>query len=289
MAAHMVQFALQPVVTREFLSKDEDKGMLVLLCELFKVLLTMLTWTATGAWGDALQGWSLRNSLVTAGVPALIYSTQNMLIQTAYQNMDGVSFNVINQTKFVFAALFLYLIYGHRQSFRQVVALGLIFGAAVLLTSNDGSSSSGGGGDDGSGSAASSASSPPLPARQNSFMLGYLPCATAAMLSGVASAYSENIFRTWKKNALMYTTELAVFSLVAVAVGGAVHSATAPGEFTMLSGLVGAFTKGNWRTLAPPLLNAAGGIVVGLLVKHAGVIHKGFATMGSSVSQSVSQ
>ena len=138
MGLHATQFALQPIVTRDFLAPDADKGALVVICELFKILISLSVWTLSGTWGSALKGWELKNSLITAAVPALIYSTQNLLIQTAYQNMDGVSFNVVNQTKFVFTAVFLYTIYGKRQSATQVVALIMMFAAAVTLTLSTG-------------------------------------------------------------------------------------------------------------------------------------------------------
>ena len=273
MAMHSTQFALQPVITREFLSAEADKGALVLICEAFKVLLTVTIWTVSGTWGSALAGWNFRSSLLTAGVPAMIYSTQNLLIQTAYQNLDGVSFNVVNQTKFVFTAVFLFMLYGKRQSRLQVLALGMIFSAAVLLTlGKQGAASNsepGVGGDGGE-------SAPP-----NSLLFGYLPCALAAMLSGVASAYSENIFRTHKKNALMYSVELAGFSVLVLVVGGFTRSQFQGEPFTMVSATLAA-AKADWKHLAPPFVNAAGGLVVGLLMKYAGAIYKGFATMGSS-------
>ena len=263
MLLHASQFALQPVITREFLSADADKGALVLICEFFKVALTLVIWTFTGAWRSELKGWSFTNALVTAGVPAMIYSTQNLLIQTAYQNLDGVSFNVVNQTKFVFTAVFLFALYGKRQSRLQVVALGMMFSAAVLLTVGKDSATSVG-----------------SDRAENSIWLGYVPCAVAAMLSGVASAYSEqSVFKSRKKNALTYSVELAGFSVCFLLIGAVARSVAYGAEFTIISASVQTASESAWQ-LAPPFANAAGGLIVGLLMKYAGAIYKGFATMG---------
>ena len=271
MGLHATQFALQPVITREFLNVDTDKGALVLTCELFKILQTIVLWTTSGTWGEALKGWNFKDSFVTAGVPALIYSTQNLLIQTSYQNLDGVSFNVVNQTKFVFTAVFLYVLYNKRQSPKQIVALILMFLAAVLITTGTGdkAQSQAGTGEE------------EEEHRENSLLLGYLPCALAAMLSGVASSYSENVFRTKKKkNALLYSIELATFSVVALVVGGVARTFFNENtEFTMISETLAAVQDP--RFFIPPFVNAAGGLVVGMLMKYAGAIYKGFATMGT--------
>ncbi|CAE7785766.1 unnamed protein product [Symbiodinium pilosum] len=53
---------------------------------------------------------------MAAGVPSLTYLLQNLCIQAAYQKLDGLVFNILNQTKMLFTALFVYLILGRRQS-----------------------------------------------------------------------------------------------------------------------------------------------------------------------------
>ena len=279
---HATQFALQPIVTRMFVTGDNDKGALVIWCEAFKVLLTVGIWTATWSWGTALRGWSARSAVITAGAPSLIYSVQNVLIQLSYQHLDGVSFNVVNQTKFIFTAIFLYVLYDKRQSRMQVLALGMMFVAAVLLTA---------GKEQEEEELDEEATTSPSPAPDanalgglrphNSLLWGYLPCFLAAMLSGVASAFTENIYRAYgKKDALLYSVELAVFSALALLAGGALQAALAGKPFTMLSATVATATD-DWRQLLPAFLNAAGGLVVGMLIKYAGAIYKGFATMGA--------
>ena len=51
----------------------------------------------------------------------------------AYQNLDPLTFNVLNQTKTLSAALCCFLIIGRRQSKLQVVSLFLLFGSALII------------------------------------------------------------------------------------------------------------------------------------------------------------
>ena len=84
--------------------------------------------TIEGSAGKALSTWKFKDSVKMAGLPALIYSVQNVLAQVAYQNLDGLTFNIINQTKTLFAAICLFLIMGRRQSSYQCIALAALFG-----------------------------------------------------------------------------------------------------------------------------------------------------------------
>ncbi len=61
-----------------------------------------------------------------------MYSVQNTLTQLAYRHLDGLTFNLLNQTKTLFAALCVFLLMGNGQTPRQMVALGGLLGASVL-------------------------------------------------------------------------------------------------------------------------------------------------------------
>merc|ERR1719502_2120799 len=85
---------------------------------------------------EVFRGWTLRNSLVVAGIPSLTYLVQNYCIQVAYQNVDGVVFNILNQSKMPFTAFFSFLIMGRRQSRIQCLALLAVTIAGVLIATN---------------------------------------------------------------------------------------------------------------------------------------------------------
>ncbi len=59
--------------------------------------------------------------------------TTRVPVQVAVQHVDGLTFNLLNQTKIMFNAVFLYVILGKRQSTWQVAALlGLVFAGLLL-------------------------------------------------------------------------------------------------------------------------------------------------------------
>ena len=68
-----------------------------------------------------------------SGLPAALYSIQNIVTLIAYQNLDPLTFNVLNQTKTLSAALCVYLLMGKVQSHLQIVSLGLLFLASCVI------------------------------------------------------------------------------------------------------------------------------------------------------------
>ena len=78
-------------------------------------------------------GWTVSDWIQVAGIPAALYAIQNVASLKAYQNLDALTFNVLNQTKTLSAALCCYLIMGKRQSKLQVVALLLLLLAALVM------------------------------------------------------------------------------------------------------------------------------------------------------------
>jgi UDP-sugar transporter A1/2/3 len=80
------------------------------------------------------KNWSLVDSLKVAALPATLYAIQNVMIQYGYQLLDSMSFNLINQTKTLSAALFLFVLLGQKQSSMQMFALLLLLGAGTVHT-----------------------------------------------------------------------------------------------------------------------------------------------------------
>lgn len=67
-----------------------------------------------------------------AALPSVIYAIQNVLIQFAYQNLSSLTFTTINQTKNIWAAVFLYFVMGRTQTKVQMFSLCLLFVAAGM-------------------------------------------------------------------------------------------------------------------------------------------------------------
>lgn len=78
-------------------------------------------------------GWTPGQWIRVAFIPAALYALQNIAALQAYQNLDAITFNVLNQTKTLSAALCCYLVIGKRQSFIQIISLLLLLLSALIM------------------------------------------------------------------------------------------------------------------------------------------------------------
>ena len=76
-----LQFGLQPLLTKECVSKEVDKTVFVLALEMTKLLIGITILATSGSLRDEAKRWTLGSSLSCAAVPAFIYAVQNVLIQ----------------------------------------------------------------------------------------------------------------------------------------------------------------------------------------------------------------
>lgn len=169
-----------------------------------------------------LASWTLKGSLSTAAFPAAVYALQNCLSQVAYVNLDSLTFNLLNQTKTLFAALCLYLVMGKKQSPQQLVALSLLLVAALTLNaSGEGGGSSASpsseaaaaaAGDDGA-AAGGNLEEAVASADYTRFWLGVVPVVGAALLSGLAGALTQRTLQKSGRSASQLSLELAVYGV----------------------------------------------------------------------------
>lgn len=249
------QFGMQPIVTKLFVAPGAHKPTLVLTCELIKaVLAAVFMFMERGA--AAMDGWRLGDSLRLAAVPALIYAAQNVAIQVSYQNVDGVTFNTLQQSKIIWGALFVYLVLGRVQSARKCIALALLAVASAVLTLPKAMAGRGAGAD----AAGADDSGTWL-------MWGILPCLFACICSGLASALCQYATMGTPRSAFMFSCELSFFCAIVLVTGMA-----ARGERPDFSGW-------NAGTCYAILQNSVGGIFVGQVVKYAGSVRKSFSVV----------
>ena len=249
-----LQFGLQPVFTKEFVDKDVDKAVFVLALEALKFTLGLAILVTSGSLRAEAARWTLGSSLSCAALPAGIYAVQNVLIQIAYQNLSGLMFNLINQTKTLFAAGFVWFFLGRGQSAMQCVALSLLAAATLVLTLSGSSTEE---------------------QAQNSFSMGVLPIVAASALSGLASALCQRATQAVSggagRNATVFSMELAVYSGLSLVAALATSGRLVP---LLQEGALAAWTPG---TLIPLSTQAFGGMVIGQVTKYAGSVRKGFA------------
>ena len=122
MAALAVQYGLQTHFQHKHLSKRVNKLGLILACEVIKLgiaAVALALESARGSHVDLLSRKTLR-SIALCSLPALIYVVQNLCVQTAYSELDSITFNCLNQTKLITTAVALFLIKGTKQTKKQV-------------------------------------------------------------------------------------------------------------------------------------------------------------------------
>jgi UDP-sugar transporter A1/2/3 len=195
-----------------------------------------------------------------AGIPAGLYAIQNLAALLAYQNLDALTFNVLNQTKTLSAALCCYLVMGRRQSRLQVVALFLLLLSALVMermVTLDWFF--------GQEQIMDIAWEP----RHVSH--GVIPILVASFISGLAGALSQKNLQTQGRNPFLFSMELcaASFGILLLSL-----LASPDGQRILQHGF---WEDWNVSTIIPIVTNAAGGIVVGLVTKYAGSVRKGFA------------
>ena len=185
----------------------------------------------------------------------------------AYQNLDAITYNVLNQTKTLSAAMCCYLLLGKQQSGMQIIALVLLLMAALVmegLLPIDALSIS-------YWMEKSTTESQPMDLSPRRFTHGVIPILIASFLSGLAGAITQKSLQVGNRNALLFTMELCVASILLLLMS---FVTSEDGKQIQERGF---FNEWTYFTILPILTNAAGGILVGMVIKYAGTVQKGFA------------
>jgi len=289
MALLALQFGLQPSLTRQFTPPQINRSTVILVQEILKFCFaaTMLHLSTTkDQLRDLWSKWSITEWLTVAGVPAGLYAIQNVAALTAYQHLDALTFNVLNQTKTLSAALCCYVVMGRPQSLLQIVALFLLLTSALvmegavplpealggtaiaarILEEKDETSTSSG--------------EDEIEWDSYRFTHGVIPILLASFISGLAGALSQKNLQTLRRNPYQFSMELCAASAFMLAlklgVSFVLGRQQQPQE-EMLTTSASMWEGWTPTTLIPIVTNAAGGIVVGLVTKYAGSVRKGFA------------
>lgn len=255
---HAIQFGAQPLLSKAFIDPATPTSSLVLGAEIAKTIGCLAMLYQDGMLREVLRGWTLRSALLMAGVPSLTYLMQNWCIQVAYQNVDGVVFNILNQSKMPFTALFTFLIMGRQQSRIQCLALLAVSIAGILIAS---SAENGTGG---------------INNGHSNLGLGVGCVLIASALSGLGSGLTEWILQGQRRNSYLFSSEMAIFGSITILCGLIFNPSSPDGKAFREEGL---FARWTWFTLVPVLTQGLGGIVVGLITKVAGGVKKGFAVI----------
>jgi UDP-sugar transporter A1/2/3 len=164
--------------------------------------------------------WSLPLSLATVAPPAALYAAQNTLIQASYQHqISSMMFNLLNQTKTLSAAFWIYVVMGKGQSKMQIFALVLLLASAVVLnldafTASDLLSSSLSSLSSSSSSSSASWISTLLASSQTE-NIAIVCVLLASMISGLSAALTQKVLTQSKNtNSLLISAQLAAYGIV---------------------------------------------------------------------------
>ncbi|KAF1328049.1 Drug/metabolite transporter, partial [Globisporangium splendens] len=272
-----VQIGFQPLLMGWFAKDATNVSLRVGVIELMKFVLALVPLMLQGDLCTEMKNWSFHNALQTTAVPALVYVLQNYLNQSAVVVLDGVTFNILNQTKIIWTALLVYLMLRRYQSRQQIVALTILCAAAVLMTTS---------------------SSKPKDSEKEgaitdaAFFTGAYQALIAAILSALAGTIIQRALQTQKRNAYTVTIELSVLGELTILIwsmtsgtgfmsqpnnaSADVHGHVENGHDADAMGLWDGWTLMTFFAL---LCQATGGMVVGFVIKYCGNVEKSFAVV----------
>lgn len=288
------QFGLHPKLAKVFQNECVNKSSIVIITEFTKILIAFVTlpFETKEERLNIINSWSISNSLTIAALPAILYAIQNLTTQYAYQLIDPMTFNLLNQTKTLAAAFWLYIIMGTKQSYIQVFALILLLVAAIILTSKTDISD--------------------FKAKDfeiffntefirntidnniknsidiktlGSNGLGIVLVLTASMISGISTALTQKTLQLSgngkSRNSIFLSAEMAVYAIIFLLVSDKFNSSNKTNLKCEIKDNF--FAYWDKFTFIPVISNALGGLIVGLVTKYAGGILKGFALIAGLI------
>lgn len=245
----------------------------VLLAELLKLIMSIaLELNSFGGMGSSSTVSQLSQSVMGSmldtarvAVPALLYTVQNNLIYVALANIEVVAFQVLYQTKLLLTALLSFCFLGSRFSVLQWMSLLMLTAGVIAVEMSDASSA---------GPAKAD-----KPRHDRARGMGAAASLMSALLSSCAGVYFEAVVKRKEQNApslWVRNVQLCVFSVPLAAFAVVYqwgHIQKAGGVF------IGFDAYANMLVL----LNAAGGLVVAVVVKYGDNVLKNFTTSCSVI------
>ncbi|CEF97991.1 Nucleotide-sugar transporter [Ostreococcus tauri] len=247
-AALAMQCASAPALRARF-ARGVGASAMVLATESVKATMSALALALSGRGRRERARLFERTFMLAATAPSAVYAAQNVLLARGAAGLDGTTYNCLNQTKIVSAAVFLYALRGHRQSLRQMVALVMVVCAGGVLSAVEG------GGVD---------------ARTTGGGATAAACVLAASaLSGLSGALCQMALQGGDVMPATLTLAMALTGGPMV-LGGEYLRGGARGAKAIFDG----WTRG---AMIPAFSGAIGGVLVGEITKRMGSIAKGFA------------
>lgn len=317
------QFGLQPILVKKCLPKGINPISVVLMTECYKIAIAgvlLFTRESPSALRDIFSKLTLSSSLKYCALPGVLYAIQNILTQYGYKYLDAMTYNLLNQTKTLSTALFCFILLDVKQSRQQLFGLFLLFIAAIVLQMDNESIDSilsfvmtlhkninvnyilnyhtyl-------------------FKTDMTTYILGLYMVGAASLMSGLSTALTQiavtdknpdGTAKVANRHPVFFSAELAAYGIVFMLLNSFMenmlphltawlqspHSSGGNdisvdtmlhGFNSMLHGFNSLFKHWHWKVYIPVASNAVGGIIVGLVTKHAGGVSKGYALIAGII------
>lgn len=194
-------------------------------------------------------------------IPAVLYTLQNNLQFVAASNLDAATFQVTYQCKILTTALFAVIMLGQRLSALKWLALFILTAGVACVqipTANT-----------------------RAVVQQGNYALGMVSVGVACVCSGFAGVYFERVLKTSQHGSIWVRNIQLSVGCLGIALFGALSW---DGQSIRETGF---FQGYNAVVVATVCVQAAGGLIVAIVIKYADNILKGFATSLSIILSTV--
>ena len=100
-----IQVGINPIMMKWYAKETSSVALKVMVIEIMKVVVAVSMLISQGEFITEMKNWSFSLAIKTTLLPSIIYLVQNYLNQTAVVILDGVTFNILNQTKIIWTAI----------------------------------------------------------------------------------------------------------------------------------------------------------------------------------------
>lgn len=216
--------------------------------------------------------------LLKLSVPSFLYMIQNNLLYLALSNLDAATYQVCYQLKILTTAVFSALLLNRRFSRTKWTAIVILtVGVAIVQSSGSGDSSHSNGRNDGGGdddealqtSASSGGSS-------QQRLVGLIAVLCAACTSGFSGVYFERILKGSSTTLWIRNIQMGLPSVILAFLGVYTKDHRAVSERGFFHG----YTSLVWVVV---IVQAAGGLIVAVVVRYADNVLKTFAASFSII------
>jgi UDP-sugar transporter A1/2/3 len=208
--------------------------------------------------------------LLKLSVPSFLYMIQNNLLYLALSNLDAATYQVCYQLKILTTAVFSALMLKRKFSRTKWTAIVILtIGVAIVQSSGSGDDGSGSGGKDGDDGEALASSS-------HQRLVGLIAVLCAACTSGFSGVYFERILKGSSTTLWIRNIQMGLPSVLLAFLGVYTKDHKAVHE----RGFFGGYTTIVWMVV---IVQAAGGLIVAVVVRYADNVLKTFAASFSIV------